>query len=54
LRDATAKILDETAYDAAGDDPAFFTRGGESVAVADGRLALTLRPFAVACIDGRV
>ena len=54
LRDATVRTLDETTYDAAGDDPAFFTQSGETLSVTDGQFELTLRPFAVACIDGHV
>jgi D-apionolactonase len=54
LRDAIVRALDETTYDAAGDDPAFFTQSGETLSVTDGQFELTLRPFAVACIDGRV
>ena len=46
------RYLDETTYDAAAADPAFFRgSGGHSVDVIDGMISLTMRPFAVACVD---
>jgi hypothetical protein len=54
LRDAVVRMLDEESYDVAAEDPSFFTRGGEPVSVTDGAFSLSMRPFAVACIEGRM
>jgi len=53
LRDAVARVLDETTYQQAASDPAFLTApGGQPVETRDGRLRISLRPFAIARIDG--
>ncbi len=55
LREATVQLLDETTYDAAASDPGFLSApGGDPLVSQEGRFALTLRPFAVARIDGDV
>jgi hypothetical protein len=54
LRDTSVKVLDETTYEGAVDDVTFFVSGGEEIDTAEGTIALTLRPFAVACVSGRV
>jgi hypothetical protein len=52
LAAATVRVLDETTYEKAAVDAAFFRDpGGEHVEARDLRLRLTLRPFAVARLD---
>ena len=53
LREATFRALDETTYEAATTDPAFFEQPGEPLSV-DGGVSLTMHPFAIACVDGRL
>jgi hypothetical protein len=53
LASATFRSLDETTYEKAATDPAFFEEMGNPLDVADG-VTLALRPFAVACVDGRL
>jgi hypothetical protein len=55
LAEATLRLLDETNYEAAADDPDLLRGGtGGPVEVRGGQVAVGLRPFAVACLDGRV
>ncbi len=55
LQNVRIRLLDESTYAAASSDPAFFTRGdGASISAAEGTVAFTLKPFAIACIDGVV
>jgi hypothetical protein len=54
LRDATIRILDETTYENAAADPVFFRESRDVLEVVDGRATVSLLPFAVACIDGRI
>ena len=47
------RVLDETTYSVASVDPTFFTAiAGDPITAQDGGVTVTLRPFAVACIDG--
>lgn len=52
LQHANVRYLDETTYLAAADEPALLTRGGEPLSVEQARFDLSLRPFAIACVDG--
>ncbi len=52
LVDTTLAVLDETSYEAASVDPEFITSSSTPVAVDGGRLALSLKPYAVAFVDG--
>jgi len=55
LRDLSIRLLDETTYTEASTDSTFFTAGkGTEIEAPDGVIALTLKPFAVACVDGIV
>jgi D-apionolactonase len=48
---ARLQLLDHAAYARAAHDPSLLTEGGATEQIKDGALALTLPPFAVACID---
>lgn len=52
LTDVKWRSLDETTYDFAAGDPERFRHTGESLPVSGGVVALRLRPFAVATVDG--
>ena len=53
--DATLRMLDETTYEAALTDAILLRAGaGQDIDTSGGQVSLTLLPFAVACLDGRV
>ncbi len=54
LVDTTVAVLDETTYEAASVDPDFVTSRSAPITIADGQLPLTLKPYAVAFVDGTV
>ena len=52
LVDATLAVLDETTYEAASVDPDFITSSSTPVSLDGGSVALSLKPYAVAFVDG--
>ena len=54
LHDAEIRILDETTYVAAAGNPGFFTSGGASISPSGDRFDVAMKPFAIACIEGRL
>jgi hypothetical protein len=54
LVDCTRAVLDETTYEAAATDPDWVEAHLEPIAVTDGRLTLSLKPYAVAFLDGAI
>jgi hypothetical protein len=55
LAGATVRTLDETTYETSLSDPKQLLTGtAQDVDASGGQVDLTLRPFAVACLDGRV